>query len=153
MDQHESDNNLHILMDKPHKLNVHKTFLCRLGRLIKSLLNCVPYVLTCQRALRATCLRADASYVLTCSCANMLCVLTYSCVNVLCMPKCLRAITSNNKNKFSMTVLLRFLVLFVSFFFWEIKLFIKSIYNKQECLWKYLLWEFSTAFRHFPYQA
>ena len=75
MDQHESDNNLHILMDKPHKLNVHKTFLCRLGRLIKSLLNCVPYMLTCQRALRATCLRADASYVLTCSCANTLCVL------------------------------------------------------------------------------
>ena len=113
-------------MDKPHKLNVHKTFLCRLGRLITSLLNCVPYVLTCQRALRATCLRADASYVLTCSRVNMLCVLTYSCVNVPCMPKCLRAITSNNKNKFSMTVLLRFLVLFVSFFF----LRNKTVYQK-----------------------
>ena len=37
--------------------------------LYSSLLNCVPYVLTCQRALRAyvlTCQRALRAYVLTC---------------------------------------------------------------------------------------
>ena len=89
----------------------------------------VPMRLTCLRAHVPTCFvcsSANVSVCLTCSRVNMLCVLTYSCVNVLCMPKCLRAITSNNKNKFSMTVLLRFLVLFVSFFF----LRNKTVYQK-----------------------
>ena len=89
----------------------------------------VPMRLTCLRAHVPTCFvcsSANVSACLTCSRVNMLCVLTYSCVNVLCMPKCLRAITSNNKNKFSMTVLLRFLVLFVSFFF----LRNKTVYQK-----------------------
>ena len=60
----------------------------------QSLLNCVPYVLTCHRALHAyvlTCQRALRAYVLTCfTCllANMSCVLKCSNPNVL---MCLRA--------------------------------------------------------------
>ena len=46
-----------------------------------SLLNCVPYVLTCQRALRA--------YVLTCQCAL---VLTCSRANVSYLLMCSRAL-------------------------------------------------------------
>ena len=47
----------------------------------RSLLNCVPYVLTCQRALRAyalTCQRFLRAYVLTSQRANVSCVLTCS---------------------------------------------------------------------------
>ena len=121
----------------------------------ESLVNCVPYVLTCQRVLRASCsrsnlsacLRTNVSYVFTCSRANVPCVLTCPRDNVLtcssakipcvltcsrvnvpqvltsqcvfrayvftcfvclrahvpCLPKCLHAITSNNKKKFSVT--------------------------------------------------
>ena len=47
----------------------------------------VPTCLTCQRALRA--------YVLTC----LACLRAH----VPCVPKCSRAITSNNKSKVSMT--------------------------------------------------
>ena len=51
-----------------------------------SLLNCVLYVLTCQRALRA--------YVPTClACLR---------AQVPCVPKCSGAISSNNTNKISM---------------------------------------------------
>ena len=52
-----------------------------------SLLNCVPYVLKCQRVLHAhvptcfTCSRANVSCVLTCSRVNVPCVLT--CQRVL----------------------------------------------------------------------
>ena len=70
-----------------------------------SLLNCVPYVLTCQRALHAyvltssranmpcvlTCSRAYVSCMLTCSCVNVPCVLTWLCVNLPCMFMCSRA--------------------------------------------------------------
>ena len=67
------------------------------------------YVLTCPRALRAyvlKCQRALRAHVPTClACLRpqVPCVLTCSCANVPCVPKCWRAITSNNKNKFSMT--------------------------------------------------
>ena len=56
------------------------------------------YVLTCQHALHAhvlTCQRALRAYVLTFSRANMPCV--------LCVPTCSRAITTNDKDKFSIT--------------------------------------------------
>ena len=89
-----------------------------------SLLNCVSYVPTCQRALLLTwshanmpymlaCSRANMSCVLTCSPANLSCVLTCSranvpyvltCsrANVPCVPKYSRAITSDNKSNVSM---------------------------------------------------
>ena len=82
---------------------------------IWSLLNCVPHVLTCQRALRAsvltrqlalrvyvftyqralyahvlTCQRALCAHVLTCQCAKVPCVLTCSRANVLCVLTCSR---------------------------------------------------------------
>ena len=67
---------------------------------VQSLLNCVPYVLTCQCALRAyalTWLRALGAYVLTCQRALRAYGLT--CQRVL------RAyvLTRYNKNKFSIT--------------------------------------------------
>ena len=75
------------------------------------------YMLTCQCALRAymptclACLRANVPCVLTCSPANVSCVFTCSRVNVPCVvtcssanvPTCSRAITTNNKNKFSVS--------------------------------------------------
>ena len=81
--------------------------------------NCVPYVLTCQRVLRTyvhTCQRGLHAYVLTCQCVLRAYVLTCQCVlcahvpmflmclraNLPCVPTCLCALTSNNKNKFSM---------------------------------------------------
>ena len=110
---------------EPAKLRAHvPTCLC--------VLTCsrgnVPCVLTCQRTLRA--------YVLTC--------LTCLHAHVLCVPKCSRAITSNNKSKFSMTCFTKIFGTFSLSFSWEIKLYVKSTYNKQECLWKYLLWEFNS---------
>ena len=66
-----------------------------------SLLNCVPYVPTCQRALLLTCSRAK---VQACLRANVSCVLTCSRSNVPCVlfvPTCSRTVTTNNKNKFS----------------------------------------------------
>ena len=56
-----------------------------------SLLNCVPYVLPCQRALRAyvptflACLRAHVPTRLVCLLAHVPCVLTCSRANVSCM--------------------------------------------------------------------
>ena len=91
----------------------------------------MPYVLTCQRALRAyvimcqralfahvfTCQRALRAYMLTCSRANVPCVPTCPRANVslvstcsranmacvLCVPTCSHAITTNDKGKFSIT--------------------------------------------------
>ena len=65
---------------------------------------------------RLACLRANVSYVLTCSRANVSCVLTCSRASVPCVVTCSRAnvscvltspraITTNNKNKFSITCL------------------------------------------------
>ena len=88
-----------------------------------SLLNCVPYVFTCQRALCAyvptcqgalraymlTCQRALCAYVLTCLvCLLPTCLACFacSCANapcMLCVPMCPHTITTNNKNKFSIT--------------------------------------------------
>ena len=69
---------------------------------LKSLLNCMPYVLTCQRVFRVcvlTCQRALRAYVLTCQhvlrayvlmCQHVLraYVLTCSRANVPCLSKC-----------------------------------------------------------------
>ena len=66
--------------------------------LIESLLNCVPYVLTCQRDLCAyvpcvlTCPRANVPCVLTCWRANMPCVLTWLRANMPCVFTCSRAL-------------------------------------------------------------
>ena len=106
-----------------------------------SLLNCVPYVLACQRALRAyvptflACLRANVSCVLTCSRALrahvpmcLACLrgymITCSClacsrVNVpcvLCVPTRSRAIITNDKYKFSMTCFPYFFVIVLCLF-------------------------------------
>ena len=102
-------------------------------------------MLTCQRVLHA--------YVLTCQRTLRICVLTCSRAYVPCVPKCSRAITSINKCKVSMTCFTLIFGTFSLSFSWEIKLYMKSIYDKQECLWKHLLWEFNSTFRHFPYQA
>ena len=92
----------------------------------RSLLNCVPYVLTWQRALRAyvptclACLGAHVPTCLACSRDNVPCVLTYSGANAPCVLTCSRAnvpcvltcsralralrayvLTWHNKNKFS----------------------------------------------------
>ena len=77
----------------------------------------VPYLLTCLRAHVPTCLVCLGAHVSTCfpsSLANVpsvltylrahvLCILICSCSNVSSVPKCYRAITSNSKNKFSVT--------------------------------------------------
>ena len=80
---------------------------------VVSLLNCVTYVLTCQRVLRASvltyqralrafvfpCLRANVFCVHTCSHANVSCVLTCSRASVPCVPVWSRAIISNNNKR------------------------------------------------------
>ena len=121
-----------------------------------SLLNCVPYVRTCERAnvlcaLKSSCpnvpcvhecSRATVPCVLTCSCANMSCALTCSRANVSCMLTCLHAnvpcvltcsrvlraqliITSDNKNKLSMTCFTQIFGTFCLSFSCEIKLHMK----------------------------
>ena len=86
------------------------------------LLNCMLYVLTCQRALcccELTCQCVLLAYMLTCQRAWR--------------AKCPRATTSNMKISFQWHVLLG---TFSFLFCWEIKIYMKSIYHKQECLWK-----------------
>ena len=72
------------------------------------------YVLTCQRALRAymlMCQRALRAYLLTCQrvlLVYVLCLPCFACSRasvscVLCVSTCLRATTTNNKDKFSIT--------------------------------------------------
>ena len=76
--------------------NILFVFILSLLRCMPCLLTCsranVPsgYVLTCQRALRASML-PNATCVLTCSLVNVPCVLTWSHPNVLCVLKCSRA--------------------------------------------------------------
>ena len=60
----------------------------------RSLLNCVPYVLTCQRALRAcmlTCQRVLRAYVLTCQHALRAYVLMCQSALRAYVQKCFRA--------------------------------------------------------------
>ena len=106
----------------------------------------VSMCLTYLRALRAYVLRfqlALRAYVLMC----------HACLraHVPCTPKRSRAITSNNKNKVSMTCFTWIFGAFSLSFFWEIKVYMKSINDRQE--WKHLLSEFNSTFRHFPNQA
>ena len=67
------------------------------------------YVLTCQHVLRAyvlTCQRVLHVYLLTCQLAlraHVPIFLTRLHANLSCVPTYLRALTSHNKNKFSMT--------------------------------------------------
>ena len=84
----------------------------------------VPMCLACLHAYVPCCLRANVPCVLTCSPANVSCVFTCSRVNVPCVvtcssanvPTCSRAITTNNKNKFSVSFPYIF-VITLSFFF------------------------------------
>ena len=118
--------------------------------------NCVPYVPTCQCALRTyvpTCLACLRAHVPTCFVSLRLYVSTcLACLHshvptclaclraqVSCVSKCSRAITLNNKNKFSMTCFTQIFDIFSLSFPCEIKFYMKSIYDKQECLWKHLL--------------
>ena len=99
----------------------------------QSLLNCVPYVLTCQCVVRAfvlMCQRALRAYVLTCQLVLYAYVLKHQRVlraylftcqlalltlvpmfimclsaKLFCVPTCFRALTSNGKHKFSMSCL------------------------------------------------
>ena len=120
-----------------------------------SLLNCVPYVLTCQRALSAyvpiylACLHANVPTCLTCimclECLRVLCAYMLMCLACLrahmtclaclcaqaptchaclrahmsCMQTCLAcssAITTNNKNEFSITSFPYIFVIVLCFF-------------------------------------
>ena len=111
----------------------------------RSLLNCVTYVPTCQRALRAyvlayqrplrayllTCQRALCAYVLTGQRALRAYVLTRQCAlrayvlkcqralraYVPFVSMCSRAITTNNKTKFSIICFPYIFVIVLSFFF------------------------------------
>ena len=96
------------------------------------------HVLTCLTCLRAhvqtclACLRAHVSTYLACLCAQVSTCFACSRPNVpcvlkcsrTCVPKCSRAITSNNKNKFSMTCFTYIFGTFSLSFSWEIKLFV-----------------------------
>ena len=93
----------------------------------------MPYVFTCQHALRAhvlKCQRALRAHVLTCqratclacSRANVSCVSTCSRTNlpcVLCVSTCSRVITTNDKGKSSITCFPYILRLFFIFFLWN----------------------------------
>ena len=59
--------------------------------IVLSLLNCVLYVFTCQRACVLKCSRANVPCVLTCSGANVPCMLTCPRANVPCVLSCTRA--------------------------------------------------------------
>ena len=86
--------------------------------------------LACSRSHVPTCLRALRAYVLTCQCVLRVFVLTWSRayalrVNVpwvLCVPTCPRAITANDKYKFSITCFLYIFVTVLCLFSCEIKL-------------------------------
>ena len=110
----------------------------------------VPKCHLCLRAHLSTylvCLRANVPCVFTCPSGNLSCVLTCSGVNVSCLHKCSRAnmpcllkcsrdISSNNKNKFFGDM---FYLDFWYYFLplsWEIKRYMKSIYDKQKFIWK-----------------
>ena len=113
---------------KKYEVVTGKTPFFTISPFCRSLLNCVPYVLTCQHTLRAyvltclACLRVKVPCVLmyiACLLSNMPCVLMCSRANVLCVLvscvstcsrdqvttclACLRAITTCDKDKFSIT--------------------------------------------------
>ena len=81
-------------------------FEAALGKDIRSLLNCAPYLPTCQRALHAyvlACLRALCAYVLTCQrVLRAYVLLSQRALRAFYayVPTFSRAITTNNKNKF-----------------------------------------------------
>ena len=88
----------------------------------------VPTCLACTCSLAnlpcvLTCWRANVPCLLMCSRANVLCVLTCSRANVACVLfapvylTCSRAITTNNKNKFSIKCFPYIFVIVMSFFF------------------------------------
>ena len=93
----------------------------------------MPYVFTCQHALRAHVLKCQSAlraHVLTCqratclacSRANVSCVSTCSRTNlpcVLCVSTCSRVITTNDKGKSSITCFPYILRLFFIFFLWN----------------------------------
>ena len=89
----------------------------------RSLLNCVTYVPTCQRALRAYVLayqRPLRAYLLTCQralCAYVLTGQRALRAYVPFMSMCSRAITTNNKTKFSIICFPYIFVIVLSFFF------------------------------------
>ena len=63
------------------------------------------YMLTCQRALCAYVSRANVPSVLMCPRVNVSCMLMWSHTNMPCVLTSSCAITTNNKNKFSITCL------------------------------------------------
>ena len=89
----------------------------------RSLLNCVTYVPTFQRALRAYVLayqRPLRAYLLTCQ--RALCAYVLTCQRALrayvpFVSMCSRAITTNNKTKFSIICFPYIFVIVLSFFF------------------------------------
>ena len=86
---------------KKYEVVTGKTPFFKISPFCRSLLNCVPYVLTCQHTLRAyvltclACLRVKVPCVLTyiaCLLSNMPCVLMCSRANVLCVLTCQRVL-------------------------------------------------------------
>ena len=114
----EAMGNTHFSVTKWIKLICERFVRWKICNLILNLLNCMSYVLTYQRALRAhmlTCQRVLRTYVLTCSRANVPCVLTFSRANVSCVSTCSHPVTKNNKDKFSITCLPYIFVIVLSF--------------------------------------
>ena len=70
--------------------------------------------------------RTNAPRALKCPRTNVPRGLAHPHANLPCVPTCSSAITSNNKNKISMTYLPRVLVLFLLYFSCEIKLYMKN---------------------------
>ena len=77
-------------------------------------------------------LRANVSCVLTCSRANLPCVLF--------VPTCSRAITTNNKNKFSICFPCIFVIVLSFFFLWNKTVIHVALLLLGGCLWR-VLWQ------------
>ena len=98
-------------------------------QVLKSLVSLLNCVLTCSRANMfcvLPCSRANVRCVRTCLRVNVSYVLTCLCANAPCVPTCSRAITLNNKSKFSMTCFTQIFDTFSLSFSCEIKLYPKN---------------------------
>ena len=138
-----------IVQVVPNRVKHHKYESAKLRALRANM----PCVLTCSRAnVSCVLIRAHVSTCLAYLRAHVPSVLTCSLANVPCLSKCSRDINSN-KNKFSVACFTKIFGTFSLSFSWEIKLYLKSIYDKQEYLRKHLLWEFNSTFRNFSYEA
>ena len=89
---------------------------------LRALRTHVPTCLACLRAIVPTCLACLRDHVPKCAAClrthvpTCLACFAWSRANVLCVPTCSRAITTNNKNKFSITCFPYILVIVLCLF-------------------------------------